>query len=103
MSGEEIGQARLTLADVINLRWWATRAWFRRCPECGARGRGNSPAPRWEDDKIAQMLGVAAYGCPRCGQGSVEERDAVCEIEHADRCCRYHGHHVNPHRGCVLR
>lgn len=21
----------------------------------------------------------------------------------ADRCCREHGHHVSPHRGCILR
>lgn len=31
--------------------------------------------PFWRDDKVAQMLGVAQYGCYRCGRGAVEERD----------------------------
>jgi hypothetical protein len=31
--------------------------------------------PRWEDDKIAAMLGVAHYGCPSCGFGAIKERD----------------------------
>lgn len=31
--------------------------------------------PFWRDDKVAQMLGVAQYGCPRCGRGMVAERD----------------------------
>ena len=31
--------------------------------------------PFWRDDKVAQMLGIAQYGCPRCGRGSIEERD----------------------------
>lgn len=33
--------------------------------------------PDWRDDKTAQMLGVAQYGCPRCGRGAIENRDAV--------------------------
>lgn len=32
--------------------------------------------PFWRDDKVAQMLGIAKYGCPRCGRGAIEERDA---------------------------
>lgn len=62
----------------LQLHWWHLRAWFGRCPECRQRGYlGNGP--RWEDDKVAQMLGVAAYGCPCCGKGAVEERDAQKE------------------------
>lgn len=33
--------------------------------------------PFWRDDPVAKMLGVAAYGCPRCGRGAIEERDAA--------------------------
>lgn len=32
--------------------------------------------PFWRDDRIAQMLGVAQYGCHRCGRGMEAERDA---------------------------
>lgn len=69
---------RLTLGQRLQLRWWGIRAWFRRCPECRVRGYGGN-APRWEDDKIAQMLGVATYGCPCCGNGAIEERDRLRE------------------------
>ena len=31
--------------------------------------------PFWRDDKTAQMLGVARFGCPRCGRGMEAERD----------------------------
>ena len=27
--------------------------------------------PFWREDKVAQMLGIADRGCPRCGRGSV--------------------------------
>lgn len=29
----------------------------------------------------------------------------VCaaDIDHENRCCRIHGTHVSPHRGCILR
>jgi len=33
--------------------------------------------PRWENDQIAKMLGVAQYGCPSCGYGAIKERDRV--------------------------
>lgn len=58
----------------MRLRWWRIRAWFRRCPECRRRGYGTA-TPRWSDDPVAQMLGIAQYGCPRCGKGAIEERD----------------------------
>lgn len=32
-------------------------------------------APFWADDPVAQMLGVAQYGCRRCGRGMTEQRD----------------------------
>jgi hypothetical protein len=64
----------LPLADRIRIRWWTFRDWLRRCPECEQHGW--SPlSPRWADDKVAQMLGVARYGCPECGKGAIEERD----------------------------
>ena len=31
--------------------------------------------PFWREDKTAQMLGVAQYGCRHCGRGAVAERD----------------------------
>jgi hypothetical protein len=31
--------------------------------------------PFWREDKTAALLGVAQYGCPRCGRGAIEERD----------------------------
>lgn len=69
------GSAELPLRLRMQLHWWHLRVWFGRCPECRQRGYlGNGP--RWEDDKVAQMLGVAAYGCPCCGKGATEERDA---------------------------
>ena len=33
--------------------------------------------PFWRDDKTAQMLGVARFGCPRCGRGMEAERDRL--------------------------
>lgn len=33
--------------------------------------------PFWRDDKVAQLLGIAQYGCPRCGRGATEQRDAA--------------------------
>jgi hypothetical protein len=32
--------------------------------------------PFWADDKTAQMLGIAQYGCRRCGRGAIAERDS---------------------------
>jgi hypothetical protein len=58
----------------LRLRWWALRRTFRRCPECHRRGYG-AAAPRWAQDPVAQMLGIAQYGCSRCGKGAIEERD----------------------------
>ena len=60
------------------LGWWEFKAWFHRCPECGHRPdkHYDSKGPRWEDDKIAAMLAIGQYGCRRCGEGSIAERDA---------------------------
>lgn len=58
----------------VQIRWWALRAWFRRCEECSLRGRSEY-GPRWEDDKVAQMLGIAHLGCPACGKGAIAERN----------------------------
>jgi hypothetical protein len=60
------------------MRWWEFKAWFHRCPECGHRPdrHYDSTGPRWDDDKTAAMLGIAQYGCRRCGHGSIAERDA---------------------------
>lgn len=63
---------RLTFNDRMHLRFHKELTRWRRCPECGERGYGTS-APRWEDDKVAQMLGIAHKGCPCCGHGSVGE------------------------------
>jgi len=90
---------RLTLSDWLDIRLGALRDWFHRCPECGRRGYSNV-SPRWQDDKTAQMLGIAAFGCPECGHSAIEERDAACDHT---RCCRYHGTHSMPHKGCILR
>lgn len=66
----------LPLRDRIWLRWRKFKAWFHRCPECGTRPDDHYDAgPRWEDDKIALMLGIGQYGCRRCGHGAIEERD----------------------------
>lgn len=27
----------------------------------------------------------------------------AADIDHENRCCRTHGTHVSPHRGCILR
>lgn len=61
------------------LRWWSFKAWFHRCPECGNRPdrHYDSPGPRWEADRIARLLGIGQYGCPRCGHGAIEQRDAA--------------------------
>jgi hypothetical protein len=60
------------------MRWWEFTCWFRRCPECGHRPdrHDDNIGPRWEDDAIARMLGIGQYGCRRCGQGAIAERDA---------------------------
>lgn len=71
-----MNRADLTDMTWWQVRWWQFIWWFRRCPECHRRGYGNV-GPRWEDDKVAQMLGIAQYGCPRCGKGAIEERDRM--------------------------
>jgi hypothetical protein len=62
-----------TWRDRLSLRWWKFRTWFHRCPECKHRPdrHFDGSAPRWEDDKIAKMLGIGQYGCRRCGHGSI--------------------------------
>lgn len=39
-------------------------------------GRNQKHAPRWNTDATAIMLGVARFGCPRCGRKAIKERDA---------------------------
>lgn len=63
---------RLTTRDRLWLRWFTFRCWLRRCPECGERGWYPN-SPRWEDDKTAQMLGIADKGCPACGKEATHE------------------------------
>lgn len=53
------------------MRHWLT-CWARR-----RYLRWRWHMPFWRDDRVAQMLGVAEFGCPRCGRGAVEERDAT--------------------------
>jgi hypothetical protein len=65
---EEWTAEHLSFSERVRLRWWSLRAWLRRCPECGRRGYGTA-APRWTDDPVAKMLGVAHLGCPCCGNG----------------------------------
>jgi predicted RNA-binding Zn-ribbon protein involved in translation (DUF1610 family) len=79
--GEGLGgenDVRLSFNDRIRLRIWQEFARYHRCPECGHRPdlHHNSGAPRWEHDRVAQMLGVAQFGCRRCGNGAITERDA---------------------------
>jgi hypothetical protein len=60
---------RLPLNDWLRLRWWGALAWLHRCPECRRRPYGReSWMPRWEDDKIAQALGIVQGRCPDCGK-----------------------------------
>jgi hypothetical protein len=54
------------------------RAWhWLTCPIRRRWRRWRIKQPLWRDDKTAQMLGVAQYGCPGCGRGSVVEWDAA--------------------------
>lgn len=72
--------ARLTFGQWLFFHWTHFRAWLHRCPECRQRGYLGI-GPRWEDDSVAKMLGVATFGCPTCGKGAVEERDAQREAQ----------------------
>lgn len=47
------------------------------CPIARRWRRWRWSQPFWRDDKTAQMLGVARFGCPRCGRGMEAERDRV--------------------------
>lgn len=38
--------------------------------------RWRTDIPFWRDDKVAQMLGVAQLGCPRCGRGATQDAEA---------------------------
>lgn len=44
------------------------------CPIRSRWLRRRNRQPFWRDDKVAQMLGVAWYGCGRCGRGAITER-----------------------------
>lgn len=63
----------------ISLKWWKFKSLFFRCPECGHwPDQTHDQAKqgyRWENDKVAHMLGIGMYGCRRCGEGSIEARD----------------------------
>lgn len=39
--------------------------------------------PKWRDDRVAKMLGVAAYGCPLCGYGATKEKERYEQSEEA--------------------
>lgn len=64
----------LTMSERTWIGWWRLRSLLRRCPTCGTRGY-DPDSPSWSDDKTAQMLGIAYFGCPMCGHGAIEERD----------------------------
>ena len=70
---------RMSFREVLAINWWDFKAWFRRCPECRHRPdkHDDEMAPRWEHDSTARMLRISQYGCPRCGHGCIEERDAA--------------------------
>lgn len=65
----------------FSFAWWKFKSWFHRCPECGKRPNGFDDAsmPRWENDKVAAMLGIQQYGCRRCGGGAIEGRDRIAD------------------------
>ena len=47
------------------------RLWNRlfRCPACGRRPRRDPVVPRWDEDKVARMLGLSVEGhCGDCGK-----------------------------------
>lgn len=54
------------------------------CPDCGC----------W-------YLGV--HDCPGPVLTGQVPADGPEHIDHAERCCREHGTHSNPHKGCILR
>lgn len=63
--------------------------------------------PFWRDDKTAQMLGVAEYGCPRCGRGATRQRDAAEQPaadhwHYAQRAICGRPEHDRPGWRCVL-
>lgn len=47
---------------------------------------------------LAIKRGVPALMCEVAGADVIE-----CRFDHAQRCCRVHRTHVEPHRGCILR
>lgn len=68
-----------SLRQILGTReWLASRLvgllrHLHRCPECGVRPdpHWRSMAPRWDEDRVAAMLGVGHKGCRRCGNGAV--------------------------------
>jgi hypothetical protein len=73
---------RMPVGDLARLRWWRFLDHFHRCSECGhwPDAHRDGIAPRWENDKVAHMLGIARYGCRRCGHGAIEERDSRAAV-----------------------
>lgn len=50
------------------VRWYHVWRWLHRCPDCGQHG-WDPQTPRWEDDKVAQMLGLLhSDRCRACGK-----------------------------------
>lgn len=53
------------------------------CPIRSRWRRWRYHQPFWAQDKTAKMLGVSTFGCPRCGYGAIEERDALQRLADA--------------------
>ncbi|HJR88964.1 MAG TPA: hypothetical protein VJ782_02260 [Aeromicrobium sp.] len=47
------------------------------CPIRARWRRHRYHQPFWSDDKTAQLLGVAHFGCPRCGRCAIRDRAEV--------------------------
>jgi hypothetical protein len=52
------------------------------CPVRSRWLRWRNHQPFWCDDKTANMLGVAQYGCRRCGHGAMQQRPAAHRTPH---------------------
>lgn len=66
------------------LKWWKLKQWLTRCPECHERGYSDV-SPKWSEDKVARMLGLAQYGCPTCGKGAMRAKRAEDDLPYEDR------------------
>jgi hypothetical protein len=57
--------------------WTNPAAHWLVCPVRSRWRRRTYYQPFWRDDRVAKMFDIDMYGCPRCGRGAIEERDAV--------------------------